>query len=98
MCQRTLAEGGFEKYRKPTRWEQFLNEMDQIVPRAELSAVIEPFYPRGEGPGRPPVGVECMLRTNFLQRPFDMSDPAVEEALYDSRVSIWVGSQSPMRR
>ena len=46
--------------------------------------MIEPFYPRGEGPGRPPVGVECMLRSNFPQRPFDVSDPEVEEALYES--------------
>ncbi len=85
MRQQTLAEEGFEKYRKPTRREQFLNEMDQIIPWAELSAVIEPFYPKGEGPGRPPVGVERMLRIHFLQHWFSLSDPAVEEALYDSR-------------
>lgn len=85
MRQQTLAEEGFEKYRKPTRREQFLEEMDRIIPWAELSAVIEPFYPRGEGPGRPPVGVERMLRIHFLQHWFNLSDPAVEEALYDSR-------------
>ena len=85
MHQRTLAEEGFEKYRNPTRREQFLNEMNQIIPWAELSAVIEPFYPKGEGPGRPPVGVEHMLRIHFLQHWFSLSDPAVEEVLYDSR-------------
>ena len=85
MRQQTLAEEGFEKYRKPTRREQFLEEMDRIIPWAELSAVIEPFYPKGEGPGRPPVGVERMLRIHFLQHWFNLSDPAVEEALYDSR-------------
>jgi len=85
MRQQTLAEEGFEKYRKPTRREQFLNEMDQIIPWAELSAVIEPFYPKGEGRGRPPVGIERMLRIHFLQHWFNLSDPAVEEALYDSR-------------
>jgi len=85
MRQQTLAEEGFEKYRKPTRREQFLEEMDRIIPWAELSAVIEPFYPKGEGPGRPPVGVERMLRIHFLQHWFSLSDPAVEEALYDSR-------------
>ena len=85
MRQQTLAEEGFEKYRKPTRRERFLEEMDRIIPWAELSAVIEPFYPRGEGPGRPPVGVERMLRIHFLQHWFNLSDPAVEEALYDSR-------------
>lgn len=85
MRQQTLAEEGFEKYRKPTRREQFLEEMDRIIPWAELSAVIEPFYPKGEGPGRPPVGVERMLRIHFLQHWFNLSDPAAEEALYDSR-------------
>ena len=85
MRQQTLAEEGFEKYRKPTRREQFLDEMDRIIPWAELSAVIEPFYPKGEGRGRPPVGVERMLRIHFLQHWFNLSDPAVEEALYDSR-------------
>ncbi len=85
MRQQTLAEEGFEKYRKLTRREQFLNEMDQIIPWAELSAVIEPFYPKGKGRGRPPVGVERMLRIHFLQHWFNLSDPAVEEALYDSR-------------
>ncbi len=83
MRQQTLAEEGFEKYRKPTHREQFLEEMDRIIPWSELSAVIEPFYPRGEGPGRPPVGVERMLRIHFLQHCFNLSDPAVEEALYD---------------
>jgi len=67
MYQQTLAEEGFEKYRKPTRREQFLDEMDRMIPWAELSAVIEPFYPKGEGRGRPPVGVERMLRIHFLQ-------------------------------
>ena len=85
MRQQTLAEEGFEKYRKPTRREQFPDEMDRIIPWADLSAVIEPFYPKGEGRGRPPVGVERMLRIHFLQHWFNLSDPAVEEALYDSR-------------
>jgi len=85
MRQQTLAEEGFEKYRKPTCREQFLEEMDQIIPWEELSAVIEPFYPKGEGPGRPPMGVERTLRIHFLQHWFNLSDPAVEEALYDSR-------------
>ncbi len=53
MRQQTLAEEGFEKYRKLTRREQFINEMDQLIPCAELSAVIERFYPRGKaGSGR----------------------------------------------
>jgi len=85
MRQRTLAEEGFEKYRKPTRREQFLDEMDQIIPWRELCKVIKPFYPKPKGAGRPPVGLERMLRIHFLQHWFNLSDPAVEEALYDSR-------------
>jgi IS5 family transposase len=85
MRQRTLADEGFEKFRKPTRREQFLDEMDQIIPWRDLDKVIEPFYPKPEGAGRPPVGLERMLRIHFLQHWFNLSDPAVEEALYDSR-------------
>lgn len=85
MRQQTLSEEGFEKYRKPTRREQFLDEMDQIIPWTELGEVIEPFYPKGKGAGRPPIGIERMLRIHFLQHWFNLSDPAVEEALYDSR-------------
>ena len=83
--QGTLAEEGFERYRKPTRREQFLDEMDRIIPWVELAAVIEPFYPAGKGAGRPPIGIERMLRIHFVQHWFNLSDPAVEEALYDSR-------------
>jgi len=85
MRQQPLAEEGFERYRKPTRREQFLNEMDKIIPWDGLCEVIEPFYPKPEAAGRPPVGLERMLRIHFLQHWFNLSDPAVEEALYDSR-------------
>jgi IS5 family transposase len=85
MQQSTFAEVSFEQYRKPTRRERFLDEMNRVVPWAELVAVIEPVYPKAEGPGRPPVGVDRMLRLHCLQQWFNLSDPAVEEALYDSR-------------
>lgn len=85
MRQQTLAEGTFERYRKPTRRELFLSEMEQVIPWGELCKVIEPFYPQAEGAGRPPVGLERMLRIHFLQHWFNLSDPAVEETLYDSR-------------
>jgi transposase, IS5 family len=85
MHQQTLAEVTFEPYRQPTRREQFLTEMHRVVPWADLVAVIEPVYPKADGPGRPPVGVERMLRLHCLQQWFNLSDPAVEEALYDSR-------------
>jgi len=85
MRQQSLAEEGFEKYRKPTRRERFLAEMERIVPWAELGAVIEPYYPKPAGAGRRPIGIERMLRIHFLQHWFNLSDPAVEEALYESR-------------
>lgn len=81
MRRETLADEGFERHRKPTRYERFLEEMDRIIPWAELSAVIEPFYPQSEGRGRPPIGVERLLRIHFLQHWFNLSDPAAEEAL-----------------
>jgi transposase, IS5 family len=82
-AQTTLAHTGFEKYTKTTRRAQFLAEMDRVVPWRALCARIEPVYPKA-GNGRPPVGVERMLRMYFLQHWFNLSDPAVEEALYDS--------------
>src|SRR5947207_14293763 len=83
MKQLTLAAVGFERYAKTTRRAAFLAEMERVVPWAALCALIEPFYPK-PGNGRPPIGVERMLRLYFLQQWFNLSDPAVEEALYDS--------------
>lgn len=84
--QLTLAANEFERYRKPTRRERFLAEMDRVVPWKELAAVIEPYYPKATSAGgRPAAGLERMLRIHCLQLWFDLSDPAVEEALYDSR-------------
>ena len=76
---------GFERYSKKTRRAEFLEEMEQVVPWKKLCTLLEPHYPRA-GNGRPPVGVERMLRMYFLQQWFNLSDPAVEEALYDSVV------------
>src|SRR5437762_2870598 len=83
MKQLTLAAVGFERYAKTTRRAGFLAEMGRVGPWSALCALIGPFYPK-PGNGRPPVGVERMLRIYFLQQWFDLSDPAVEEALYDS--------------
>ncbi len=81
--QMTLSASGFDRYSKRTRRAAFLAEMDRVVPWHELCALIEPFYPKA-GSGRPPIGLERMLRIYFLQQWFNLSDPAVEEALYDS--------------
>ncbi|MEW8525756.1 MAG: IS5 family transposase [Candidatus Thiodiazotropha endolucinida] len=84
MKQQTFATGDFERYRKPTRREKFLAEMDSVVPWNQLCEVIESYYPKA-GNGRPPVGLERMLRIYFLQPWFNLSDPGAEEALYESR-------------
>jgi len=83
--QQTFVEATFEQYRKPTRCERFLDEMNRMVLWAELVAVIEPVYPKADGSGRPPIGIDQMLRVLCLQQWFNLLDPAVEETLYDSR-------------
>ena len=85
MPQQTFAEVSFEQYRKPTRRERLLDEMNRVVPWADLVATIEPVAPKAAGPGRPPVGVERRRRLHCLQQGFTLSDPAVEEARDDSR-------------
>ena len=83
MRQATLASAGFERFSKTTRRAAFLAEMERVVPWQDLHDLIVPFYPK-PGKGRPPVGLDRMLRLYFLQQWFNLSDPAVEEALYDS--------------
>jgi IS5 family transposase len=83
--QRTFAGLAWQSKKKVTRREQFLAEMNAVMPWAELRVVIAPYYPTAaRGPGRPPMPLETMLRVYFLQQWFDLSDPAAEDALYDS--------------
>ena len=77
------ADQTFENYRKPTRRDEFLKTMEAIVPWVALCEVIEPHYPKA-GNGRPPIGLERMLRIHFIQHWFNLADLACEEALYDS--------------
>src|SRR5271169_4176508 len=87
MRQLTLAsQGSFEKYRKKTRREKFLEEMEQVMPWTELGSLIEPYYPKA-GNGRPPMGLSIMLRIYFLQHWFSLSDPAAEEATESSNLN-----------
>ena len=88
MKQQTLAMAadqgdGFEQYRRPTKRDTFLATMDEVVPWQELCSVIEPHYPKA-GNGRPPVGLQRMLRMYFVQHWFNLADEACEEALLDS--------------
>lgn len=68
---------------KKTRKQVFLEEMERVVPWAELVARIAPYYPEGKT-GRPPFSLETMLRVHFMQQWFTLSDPAMEEAFFDT--------------
>ena len=81
--QRTFAGLAWSQKGKVTRREQFLAEMDRVIPWKQLLAVIEPYYPKA-GKGRQPLGLEKMLRIYFLQLWFNLSDPQAEDAIYDS--------------
>ena len=99
MNQRTLA--GFEKYTKVTRRAQFLADMETVVPWSKLTGLVRPHYPKmSEQGGRPPIPLERMVRVYCLQLWFNLSDPAVEEALYDSEtmrrfVGVDLGIEAP---
>src|ERR1035437_8623829 len=98
MKQQTLAmANGFERYTKKTRRTLFLEEMEQVVPWAELCGLIEPVYAK-VGNGRPPVGAERMLRIYFLQQWFNLSDPdrasgAVGRVVWADRAGVCQGGQ-----
>ena len=83
MSQMSFADAEYAGKRKKTRREVFLEEMEQVVPWKVLVELIEPFYPIA-GQGRRPYALESMLRVHLMQNWFAMSDPAMEEALYDS--------------
>lgn len=88
MKQQTLAlatdlNADFERFRRTTRSDRFVATMERIVPWSELCDAIEPFYPK-LGNGRPPVGLDRMLRMHFVQHRFNLADQAREEALLDS--------------
>ena len=82
MKQLGLTDVRLMKRSRRTRKEQFLEEMDQIIPWERLLACVEPYYPK-PGRGRRPVPLETMLRIYVLQHLFNYSDPAMEEALYE---------------
>lgn len=82
--QLSFGDAEFNGKRKQTRREMFLSEMDKVVPWKALLALIEPHYPKLGQPGRQPYPLETMLRIHFLQQWYALSDPAMEEALYDT--------------
>lgn len=83
MKQMTLAAAsGFEKHNRATRKAEFLARMESLMPWAEFCALIEPHYPKA-GNGRPPIGLERMLRMYCVANWFNLGDEACEDALYD---------------
>ena len=82
--QTSFAQAEFADKKKRTRREKFLGRMEEIIPWAGLLAVLQPFYPKGER-GRPPIGLERMLRVYFLQQWYGLADEATEDAIYDSQ-------------
>ena len=81
--QMSFAQAEYAGKKKVTRRERFLGEMDRLVPWSRLCVVIEPHYPKGQR-GRPPIGIQRMLRIYFLQQWYALADEALEDALYDS--------------
>jgi IS5 family transposase len=82
--QGSFSQAEYAGKKKQTRRDKFLAEMEQVVPWARLVARLRPLYPKGER-GRPPIGLERMLRIYFLQQWYGLADEAVEDALYDSQ-------------
>jgi IS5 family transposase len=82
--QMSFAQAEYAGKKRTTRREKFLRDMEKVVPWGRLVGVVEPYYPKGER-GRPPVGIERMLRIYFLQQWYALSDEALEDAIYDSQ-------------
>jgi transposase, IS5 family len=82
--QGSFSQAEYTEKKKQTRRDKFLAEMEQVVPWARLVARLQPLYPKGER-GRPPIGLERMLRIYCLQQWYGLADEALEDALYDSQ-------------
>lgn len=83
MSQLSFSDAEFAAKRKVTRREKFLSQMERAIPWKVFADLVEPHYPK-PGNGRRPYPLEVMLRIHFMQQWFNLSDPAMEEALYDS--------------
>lgn len=83
--QTTFSELEYAAKKKQTRRDRFLADIEAVTPWASLVAAIEPFYPKGDGRGRPPIGLERMLRMYVAQNCFGLSDEGAEDAIYDSQ-------------
>jgi IS5 family transposase len=98
MKQRSFADLAFDGKKKQTKREKFLQEMDAVVPWSAILAEIEPYYPKVGNPGRQPMGLETMLRIYYMQQWYALSDPGMEDALYEiasmrrfAKLDFWDG-------
>ena len=82
--QLSFAQQEYARKKKTTRRDKFLAEMNQVVPWERLVELIRPHYPAGKR-GRPPMGIERMLRVYFLQQWYGLADEALEDTIYDSQ-------------
>ena len=90
--QRSFSELEYAAKKKVTRRDRFLGEINTVTPWSALVAELEAFYPKGDGRGRPPIGLERMLRMYIVQQCFGLSDEGVEDAIYDSQaVRAFIG-------
>jgi IS5 family transposase len=85
MMQTSFSDYEYANKKRQTRRERLLAQIEAILPWQELLAAIEPHYPKGGGRGRPPIGLERMLRMYIAQNCFGLSDEAMEDAIYDSQ-------------
>ena len=83
MKQTSFSDVEFASKKKPTRRERFLAEIEAATPWPALVAALLPYYPTGDGRGRPPIGLERMLRMYIAQQCLGLSDEGIEDAIYD---------------
>jgi len=96
MKQISFATAEHQTKKRVTRREKFLAEMNQVVPWARLIEAVEPYYPTGKR-GRPPIGLERMLRLYFVQQWYGLADEALEDAVSDS-AALWALTWGAKRR
>ena len=83
--QASFSDLEYAAKKRVNRRDRFLSEIEAVTPWSALVAEIKPFYPKGEGRGRPPIGAQRMLRVYIAQQCFGLSDEGIEDAINDSQ-------------
>jgi IS5 family transposase len=90
--QKSFSDLEYAAKKKLTRRDRFVAEIDSVTPWGKLHKLVEPFYPKVAGAGRPPIGLARMLRMYVAQQCFGLSDEGIEDAIYDSQaIRAFVG-------